>query len=137
MILESVARQCIFFVINFRISCPIPFFCENILQAGFTGIGVGAAYYGLRPIVEFMTFNFYRLESFSFKTTPNVLSRFYQNDSNLELIRYMLSCFQMPDKIIIISNISLTIIEQATGKHANAKVVARIIIIINYVTLHS
>jgi pyruvate dehydrogenase E1 component beta subunit len=27
-------------------------------QAGFTGIGVGAAYYGLRPIVEFMTFNF-------------------------------------------------------------------------------
>lgn len=33
-------------------------FSENILQAGFTGIGVGAAYYGLRPIVEFMTFNF-------------------------------------------------------------------------------
>jgi hypothetical protein len=28
------------------------------LQAGFTGIGVGAAYHGLRPIVEFMTFNF-------------------------------------------------------------------------------
>lgn len=28
------------------------------LQAGFTGIGVGAAYYGLRPVVEFMTFNF-------------------------------------------------------------------------------
>lgn len=28
------------------------------LQAGFTGIGVGAAFQGLRPIVEFMTFNF-------------------------------------------------------------------------------
>jgi hypothetical protein len=28
------------------------------MQAGFTGIGVGAAYHGLRPIVEFMTFNF-------------------------------------------------------------------------------
>lgn len=27
-------------------------------QAGFTGIGVGAAFQGLRPIVEFMTFNF-------------------------------------------------------------------------------
>ncbi|PKU82033.1 Pyruvate dehydrogenase E1 component subunit beta-1, mitochondrial [Dendrobium catenatum] len=33
--------------------------CEiNQIEAGFTGIGVGAAYYGLRPIVEFMTFNF-------------------------------------------------------------------------------
>ncbi|KAJ1383240.1 Transketolase-like, pyrimidine-binding domain [Sesbania bispinosa] len=29
-----------------------------ITEAGFTGIGVGAAYYGLRPVVEFMTFNF-------------------------------------------------------------------------------
>nr|ABR17672.1 unknown [Picea sitchensis]ACN39859.1 unknown [Picea sitchensis] len=29
-----------------------------ITEAGFTGIGVGAAFYGLRPIVEFMTFNF-------------------------------------------------------------------------------
>ncbi|CAD6240242.1 unnamed protein product [Miscanthus lutarioriparius] len=29
-----------------------------ITEAGFTGIGVGAAYHGLRPIVEFMTFNF-------------------------------------------------------------------------------
>jgi len=29
-----------------------------LVQAGFTGIGVGAAYHGLRPIVEFMTFNF-------------------------------------------------------------------------------
>lgn len=28
------------------------------MQAGFTGIGVGAAYYGLKPVVEFMTFNF-------------------------------------------------------------------------------
>ncbi|XVE63726.1 hypothetical protein DITRI_Ditri07aG0042900 [Diplodiscus trichospermus] len=27
-------------------------------KAGFAGIGVGAAYYGLRPVVEFMTFNF-------------------------------------------------------------------------------
>ncbi|KAJ0973557.1 hypothetical protein J5N97_021516 [Dioscorea zingiberensis] len=29
-----------------------------ITEAGFTGIGVGSAYYGLRPVVEFMTFNF-------------------------------------------------------------------------------
>ncbi|GMH15100.1 hypothetical protein Nepgr_016941 [Nepenthes gracilis] len=29
-----------------------------ITEAGFTGIGCGAAYYGLKPIVEFMTFNF-------------------------------------------------------------------------------
>lgn len=29
-----------------------------ITEAGFTGIGVGAAYAGLKPIVEFMTFNF-------------------------------------------------------------------------------
>ena len=32
--------------------------CFVHVQAGFTGIGVGAAYHGLRPIVEFMTFNF-------------------------------------------------------------------------------
>ncbi|GKV17393.1 hypothetical protein SLEP1_g27908 [Rubroshorea leprosula] len=29
-----------------------------ITEAGFAGIGVGAAYWGLRPVVEFMTFNF-------------------------------------------------------------------------------
>ncbi|GAQ91027.1 pyruvate dehydrogenase E1 component subunit beta [Klebsormidium nitens] len=29
-----------------------------ITEAGFTGLGVGAAFYGLKPIVEFMTFNF-------------------------------------------------------------------------------
>jgi pyruvate dehydrogenase E1 component beta subunit len=29
-----------------------------ITEHGFTGIGVGAAYRGLRPIIEFMTFNF-------------------------------------------------------------------------------
>ena len=29
-----------------------------ITESGFTGIGVGAGLYGLRPIVEFMTFNF-------------------------------------------------------------------------------
>ncbi|XP_042503614.1 pyruvate dehydrogenase E1 component subunit beta-1, mitochondrial-like isoform X2 [Macadamia integrifolia] len=29
-----------------------------ITEAGFTGIGVGAAYYGLKPVIEFMTFNF-------------------------------------------------------------------------------
>ncbi|MEE2981195.1 MAG: pyruvate dehydrogenase complex E1 component subunit beta [Pseudomonadota bacterium] len=29
-----------------------------ITEAGFTGIGIGAAFAGLRPIVEFMTFNF-------------------------------------------------------------------------------
>lgn len=29
-----------------------------ITEAGFTGIGVGAGLYGLRPVVEFMTFNF-------------------------------------------------------------------------------
>ncbi|XP_045796452.1 pyruvate dehydrogenase E1 component subunit beta, mitochondrial-like isoform X1 [Trifolium pratense] len=34
------------------------FISQCSLQAGFTGIGVGAAYYGLKPVVEFMTFNF-------------------------------------------------------------------------------
>ncbi|KAF3680367.1 Pyruvate dehydrogenase E1 component subunit beta-1, mitochondrial [Capsicum annuum] len=29
-----------------------------ITEAGFAGIGVGAAYHGLKPIIEFMTFNF-------------------------------------------------------------------------------
>ena len=29
-----------------------------ITEAGFTGIAVGAGLHGLRPIVEFMTFNF-------------------------------------------------------------------------------
>ncbi len=29
-----------------------------ITEAGFTGIGVGAAMAGLRPVVEFMTWNF-------------------------------------------------------------------------------
>lgn len=29
-----------------------------ISEIGFTGIGIGAANYGLRPIIEFMTFNF-------------------------------------------------------------------------------
>jgi len=29
-----------------------------ITEAGFTGIGVGAAFAGLRPVIEFMTFNF-------------------------------------------------------------------------------
>ena len=29
-----------------------------ITEAGFTGIGVGAGLLGLKPIVEFMTWNF-------------------------------------------------------------------------------
>jgi pyruvate dehydrogenase E1 component beta subunit len=29
-----------------------------ITEAGFTGIAVGSALYGLKPIVEFMTWNF-------------------------------------------------------------------------------
>ncbi|XP_012842751.1 PREDICTED: pyruvate dehydrogenase E1 component subunit beta-1, mitochondrial-like [Erythranthe guttata] len=29
-----------------------------ITEAGFAGIGVGAAYHSLRPVIEFMTFNF-------------------------------------------------------------------------------
>ena len=29
-----------------------------ITEAGFTGLAVGAAMYGLKPIVEFMTWNF-------------------------------------------------------------------------------
>eukprot|EP00245_Coleochaete_scutata_P009222 TRINITY_DN2981_c0_g1_i1.p1 TRINITY_DN2981_c0_g1~~TRINITY_DN2981_c0_g1_i1.p1 ORF type:complete len:369 (-),score=80.39 TRINITY_DN2981_c0_g1_i1:815-1771(-) len=29
-----------------------------ITEAGFTGLGVGAAFHGLKPVVEFMTFNF-------------------------------------------------------------------------------
>ncbi|CAD6235532.1 unnamed protein product [Miscanthus lutarioriparius] len=42
-------------VINPQIDHHCPFIS---CQAGFTGIGVGAAYHGLRPIVEIMTFNF-------------------------------------------------------------------------------
>ncbi|XP_068665671.1 pyruvate dehydrogenase E1 component subunit beta-1, mitochondrial [Aristolochia californica] len=37
---------------------PVRVVDTPITEAGFTGIGVGAAYYGLRPVVEFMTFNF-------------------------------------------------------------------------------
>ncbi|KAK4762425.1 hypothetical protein SAY86_008193 [Trapa natans] len=40
-----------------------------ITEAGFTGIGVGAAYYGLKPVVEFMTFNFSMQVGVPFKTT--------------------------------------------------------------------
>ena len=29
-----------------------------ITELGFTGLGVGAAFHGLRPVIEFMTFNF-------------------------------------------------------------------------------
>lgn len=29
-----------------------------ISENGFTGLGVGAGLYGLRPIIEFMTMNF-------------------------------------------------------------------------------
>jgi pyruvate dehydrogenase E1 component beta subunit len=29
-----------------------------ITEAGFTGLGVGAGLYGLKPIIEFMTMNF-------------------------------------------------------------------------------
>jgi len=29
-----------------------------MIMKGFTGIGVGAAMYGLKPIIEFMTWNF-------------------------------------------------------------------------------
>ena len=29
-----------------------------VVQAGFTGIAVGAAFSGLKPVCEFMTFNF-------------------------------------------------------------------------------
>jgi pyruvate dehydrogenase E1 component beta subunit len=29
-----------------------------ISETGFTGIGVGAGLYGLRPIIEYMTWNF-------------------------------------------------------------------------------
>jgi pyruvate dehydrogenase E1 component beta subunit len=28
------------------------------MQAGFTGIGVGSAFYGLKPCIEFMSINF-------------------------------------------------------------------------------
>lgn len=37
-------------IFNFR--------CSAITEAGFTGIAVGAAFAGLRPVCEFMTFNF-------------------------------------------------------------------------------
>ncbi|KAK2662281.1 hypothetical protein Ddye_000855 [Dipteronia dyeriana] len=37
---------------------PQRVFDTPITEAGFAGIGVGAAYHSLRPVVEFMTFNF-------------------------------------------------------------------------------
>ena len=35
-----------------------------ISEGGFSGIGVGAAMNGLRPIIEFMTFNYFRFINF-------------------------------------------------------------------------
>jgi len=40
--------------------------CLAITEAGFTGIAVGAAFAGLRPVCEFMTFNFAMQASFNF-----------------------------------------------------------------------
>jgi len=37
---------------------PARVYDTPITEAGFTGIGVGSAFAGLKPIVEFMTFNF-------------------------------------------------------------------------------
>jgi len=37
---------------------PARVFDTPITEAGFTGIGVGAAFMGLKPVVEFMTWNF-------------------------------------------------------------------------------
>eukprot|EP00268_Persea_americana_P038177 TRINITY_DN3780_c1_g1_i10.p1 TRINITY_DN3780_c1_g1~~TRINITY_DN3780_c1_g1_i10.p1 ORF type:complete len:177 (+),score=43.21 TRINITY_DN3780_c1_g1_i10:481-1011(+) len=37
---------------------PLRILDTPVTEVGFTGIGVGAAYYGLRPVIEFMTFNF-------------------------------------------------------------------------------
>ena len=37
---------------------PVRVFDTPITEHGFTGLGVGASFAGLRPIVEFMTFNF-------------------------------------------------------------------------------
>lgn len=44
-----------------------------MFQAGFTGIGVGAAYAGLKPVVEFMTFNFSMQVSVGFCTICLIL----------------------------------------------------------------
>lgn len=52
---EAARRKCVFG--NHVLSCR----CvdhEPVFQAGFTGISCGAAMAGLRPVVEFMTFNF-------------------------------------------------------------------------------
>jgi pyruvate/2-oxoglutarate/acetoin dehydrogenase E1 component len=43
------------------------------MQAGFAGIGVGAAYHGLKPVVEFMTFNFSMQVLFSEKKSLHPL----------------------------------------------------------------
>jgi pyruvate dehydrogenase E1 component beta subunit len=37
---------------------PTRVYDTPITEAGFTGIGIGSAFAGLKPIVEFMTFNF-------------------------------------------------------------------------------
>ncbi|KAK4798713.1 hypothetical protein SAY86_031039 [Trapa natans] len=50
-----------------------------ITDVGFTRIGVGAAYYGLKPVVEFMTFNFSmqvsRSSALAFKATGFPISK--------------------------------------------------------------
>eukprot|EP00268_Persea_americana_P038183 TRINITY_DN3780_c1_g1_i2.p1 TRINITY_DN3780_c1_g1~~TRINITY_DN3780_c1_g1_i2.p1 ORF type:complete len:190 (+),score=41.17 TRINITY_DN3780_c1_g1_i2:186-755(+) len=44
---------------------PLRILDTPVTEVGFTGIGVGAAYYGLRPVIEFMTFNFALQAGFS------------------------------------------------------------------------
>jgi Transketolase, pyrimidine binding domain len=64
-----LSRRCVLYVSHIPSSseerwqavATRPHFCtatECALQAGFTGIAVGAAFSGLKPICEFMTFNF-------------------------------------------------------------------------------
>ena len=43
------------------------------VQAGFAGIGVGAAMYGLKPVVEFMTFNFAMQVSDTIRVSDSIL----------------------------------------------------------------
>ena len=45
-----------------------------IAELGFTGLGIGAAMNGLRPIIEFMTFNF------SLVAIDQIIKRRSQND---------------------------------------------------------
>ena len=49
-----------------------------ITEIGFTGLAVGAAFHGLKPVVEFMTFNF----------SMQAIDQVWKRDSIIHCINY-------------------------------------------------